>query len=212
MKAILFDFDGVLVQSMEDHYQGWRKALEKFGIEMNPEVLYMMEGQGVKAVAHELTRKYNLPVETTPDIIKDKQDHYNKIKKIRFYPNLLEVLNWAKEKQLKLGVVTGGKRGRVMETLQSFGLSEYFQAIVTSDDVGETKPSPQPYSLAASILETDPEECIVIENAPLGIRSGKSAGMKVIGLTTTLNSHYLKEADVVVGDFKELLAALKRLF
>ena len=108
--------------------------------------------------------------------------------------------------------MTGGKRDRIIETLQSFGLDDFFQEIVTSDDVSETKPSPQPYSLAASLLETEPEECIVIENAPLGIRSGKSAGMKVIGLTTTLSSHYLKEADVVVGDFNELLTALKRLF
>ncbi len=212
MKAILFDFDGVLVQSMEDHFQGWRKALEKFGIEMNPEELYVMEGQGVKAVAHELTRKYNLPIESTSELIKDKQDYYNKIKKIRFYPNLLEVLNWATEKNLKMGVVTGGTRDRVNETIQNFGLDSFFGAIVTSDDVSETKPSPQPYLLAASLLDTDPKECIVIENAPLGIQSGKSAGMRVIGLTTTLNSHHLKEADVVVGDFRELLAALKRLY
>jgi beta-phosphoglucomutase len=212
MKAILFDFDGVLVQSMEDHFQGWRKALEKFGIDMNPEELYVMEGQGVKAVAHELTRKYNLPIESTSELIKDKQDYYNKIKKIRFYPNLLEVLNWATEKNLKMGVVTGGTRDRVYETIQNFGLDSFFSAIVTSDDVSETKPSPQPYLLAASLLDTEPKDCIVIENAPLGIQSGKSAGMQVIGLTTTLNSHHLKEADVVVGDFRELLAALKRLF
>ncbi|UCF64324.1 MAG: HAD family phosphatase [bacterium] len=212
MKAILFDFDGVLVQSMEDHFQGWRKALEKFGIEMNPEELYVMEGQGVKAVAHELTRKYNLPIESSSELIKDKQDYYNKIKKIRFYPNLLEVLNWATEKNLRMGVVTGGTRDRVNETIQNFGLDSFFGAIVTSDDVSETKPSPQPYLLAASLLDTDPKECIVIENAPLGIQSGKSAGMRVIGLTTTLNSHHLKEADVVVGDFRELLAALKRLY
>ncbi len=82
MKAILFDFDGVLVQSMEDHYLGWKKALKKFGIDMSPEELYMMEGQGVRAIANEISRKYNLTIEDTTAIIKNKQKYYNKIKKI----------------------------------------------------------------------------------------------------------------------------------
>lgn len=212
MKALLFDFDGVLIQSMEDHYEGWRRALEKYGIDMNPEELFMMEGQGVRAVATEITRKYNIPVEDTSDIIKNKQEHYNTIKKIRFYPNLLDVLNWAREKQLKMGVVTGGMRTRVKEALESFGLMDYFKAIITSDDVSETKPSPRPYLIAATQLEVDTKDCIVIENAPLGIHSGKSAGMKVIGITTTLTARHLREADVVVSDFRELLNALKKLY
>lgn len=212
MKALLFDFDGVLIQSMEDHYEGWRRALEKYGIDMNPEELFMMEGQGVKAVATEITRKYNIPVEDTLDIIKNKQKHYNTIKKIRFYPNLLDVLNWAREKQLKMGVVTGGMRTLVKEALESFGLMDYFTAIITSDDVSETKPSPRPYLIAATQLEVEAKDCIVIENAPLGIHSGKSAGMKVIGITTTLTAHHLREADVVVSDFRELLNALKKLY
>ena len=212
MKALLFDFDGVLVQSMEDHYEGWKRALDKFGITMSREELFMMEGRGVKAVANEISRKYNLPLDRTDEIIKDKQYHYNNIKRIRFYPNLLDVLNWAKEKNLSMAVVTGGNRERVMDTIENFGLTTYFQTVITSDDVRQTKPSAEPYLLAALHLEMSPEDCIVIENAPLGIRSGKAAGMKVIGVTTTLQPHYLKEADVVVGDFIELLSALKRLY
>jgi beta-phosphoglucomutase len=212
MRAILFDFDGVLVQSMEDHYAGWKKALEKYGIDMTPEELYMMEGQGVKGVASEITRKYNLSIDETRDIIENKQKYYERIKKIRFYPNLLDVLNWAKEKNLKMAVVTGGNRSRVLDALENFGLSSYFDAIITSDDVSETKPSPYPYLQAANLLEIEPRDCIVVENAPLGIRSGKSAGMKVVGVTTTLNPFYLKEADVVVMDFNELLKALKKLY
>jgi beta-phosphoglucomutase len=179
---------------------------------MSREELFMMEGRGVKAVANEISRKYNLPLDRTDEIIKDKQNHYNNIKRIRFYPNLLDVLNWAKEKNLSMAVVTGGNRERVMDTIENFGLTTYFQTVITSDDVSQTKPSAEPYLLAALRLEISPEDCVVIENAPLGIRSGKAAGMKVVGVTTTLQPHYLKEADVVVGDFIELLAALKRLY
>ena len=212
MKALLFDFDGVLVKSMEDHYQGWKMALAEYGIEMTPEELYMMEGQGVKAVASQLTRKYNLPAEETSKIVEKKRQYYDQIKKIEFYPNLIDVLQWAQEKDLKMAVVTGGNRNRVQETLDNFGLSDFFQAIITSDDVANTKPSPEPYLRAAERLSVKPEDCVVIENAPLGIRSGRAAGMKVVAIATTLNPHHLKDADVVVNDFKELLEVLKRLF
>lgn len=212
MKAILFDFDGVLVQSMEDHYLGWKKALKKYGIEMSQEELFMMEGQGVKAIANEISRKYNLPIEDTSAIIKNKQKYYNKIKKYRYYPNLLDVLTWAKEKNLLQGIVTGGDRQRVLETLGSFGIQDFFTVIITGDEVSETKPSPRPYLLAASELNVKPAECVVVENAPLGIRSGKAAGMKVIAITTTLNAHHLREADVVVANFSDLLRTLKKLY
>ncbi len=212
MKAILFDFDGVLVQSMEDHYLGWKKALKKYGIEMSPEELFMMEGQGVKAIANEISRKYNLPVEDTSAIIKNKLKYYNKIKKYRYYPNLLDVLTWAREKNLLQGIVTGSDRQRVLETLESFGIQDFFKIIITSDEVHETKPSPHPYLLAASELNVPPADCVVVENAPLGIRSGKAAGMTVIAITTTLNAHHLREADVVVANFSDLLRTLKKLY
>jgi beta-phosphoglucomutase len=212
MKAILFDFDGVLVKSMEHHYEGWRRALLKYDIDMIPEELYMLEGQGVTAVASQLTRKYNLPLDETPLIIEKKQEYYDQIKKIIFYPNLLNVLNWAKKKGLKMAIVTGGLRKWVINALESYGLLQFFEVIITSEDVKETKPSPEPYLTAAARLGFEAEDCVVIENSPLGIRSGKLAGMQVIALTTTLNSYFLRQADVVVGDMIELHQVLKRLY
>ncbi|MEJ2634445.1 MAG: HAD family phosphatase [Calditrichia bacterium] len=212
MKALLFDFDGVLVKSMEDHFEGWRRTFLEYGIEMLPEELYMMEGQGIRVVASQLRRKYNIPPEEESVIIRKKQEYYDQIKKIKFYPNLLDVLNWAKEKELKMAVVTGGNRDRVVSTLEGYGLLNYFSSIITSDDVEETKPSPQPYLAAANQLNYLPGDCIVLENAPLGIRSGRAAGMKVVAIATTLNPYHLKEADVVVNDFKELLVVLKKLY
>jgi len=212
MKALLFDFDGVVIKSMEDHYEGWRRALEEYGIEMIPEELYVLEGQGVVEVAHQLTRKYNLPFDQAPQIIEKKCLYYDQIKKIEFYPYVTETLAWAKEKNLKMAVVTGGDRYRVEKALEDFGLLDYFDAIVTAEDVRQTKPSPEPYLLAASLLECQPADCIVIENAPLGIRSAKAAGMECVAVTTTLAPSFLKQADVVVRRFEQLLPVLKRLY
>ncbi len=212
MKALFFDFDGVVVKSMEDHYEGWRRVLAEYGIEMAPEELYLLEGQAVEAVASQLIRKFNLPSDQMPVLIEKKRHYYEKIKKQEIYPHLVEVLQWAREKKLAIGLVTGGDRYRVNETLRAFGLEGYFDAVVTAEDVAFTKPSPEPYLRAAQQVGVEPGDCVVIENAPLGIRSAKSAGMKCIAVTTTLPPSFLREADVVVDNLAEALDSLKRLY
>lgn len=212
MKAILFDFDGVVVKSMESHYQGWHKALEEYGIDMNPEELYLLEGQGVEEVASQLIRKFNLPTDLRPNIIEKKRFYFNQNKEVGVYPFLIETLDWARERELKTALVTGGDFERVKETLKNFGIDTYFDVIVTSSDVTHTKPSPEPYLMASKLLNVEPSDCIVIENAPLGIRSAKNAGMKCIAITTTLPPMFLKEADVVTDNFQEVLETLKKLY
>ncbi|RMG65228.1 MAG: HAD family phosphatase [Calditrichaeota bacterium] len=212
MKALFFDFDGVVVKSMEDHYEGWRRVLAEYGIDMAPEELYLLEGQAVEAVASQLIRKFNLPSDQILILIEKKRHYYEQIKKPEIYPHLVDVLQWAREKNLAIGLVTGGDRYRVDETLKAFGLQDYFDAVVTAEDVAFTKPSPEPYLRAAQLVGVEPSDCVVIENAPLGIRSAKSAGMKCIAVTTTLPPAFLREADVVVENLAEALDALKRLY
>jgi len=191
MKAILFDFDGVVIKSMEDHFQGWRKALAEYGIDMNPEELYVLEGQGVEEVASQLVRKFNIPAEERKTIIQKKRFYFDQVKKVELYPN---------------------DRERVMLALQEYGIDTYFHAIITSDDVLHTKPSPEPYINASEFLGIEPAHCIVVENAPLGILSAKAAGMKCIAVTTTLPPAFLKKADVVADNFQEVLEALRKLY
>ncbi len=212
MRAVLFDFDGVIIRSMEDHFEGWRKALEDYGIEMSPEELFVLEGTGVEELAGQLTRKFNLPFDEAPNIIQKKRSYYEQIKKNELYPHLFDVIEWIEEKGLKVALVTGGNRDRVMETLESYGMLEHFPVIVTADDVFYTKPSPEPYLKAANLLDVEPSECVVIENAPLGIRSAKNAGMACIAISTTLPPSFLKEADVVTDNLYEVLEALKKMY
>ena len=103
MKAILFDFDGVVIKSMESHYQGWQKAMKEYGIDMSPEELYILEGQGVEEVASQLVRKFNLPSDERNNIIEKKRLYYDQVKKDELYPNFLDVLEWAKEKKVRPG-------------------------------------------------------------------------------------------------------------
>lgn len=212
MKAICFDFDGVVIKSMESHYQGWRRAMEEYGIDMSPEELYVLEGQGVEEVAIHLVRKFNIPSEERYNIIEKKRFYYNQIKKDELYPNFLDVLEWAKEKELKTALVTGGDREIVIQALKTYGIGDYFHAIVADGDAMHSKPQPEPYLRACELLQEKPGECIAIENSPLGILSAKNAGLKCIAITTTLSSSFLKNADVVADNFIEVLEALKRIY
>jgi beta-phosphoglucomutase len=179
---------------------------------MSPEEVYILEGQGVEEVASQLTRKFNLPPQETPKIIEKKKQYFGEIEKLEIYPYLLETLEWARQRNLKIGLVTGGDYERVERTLQNFGIEIYFDVIITSEDVYLTKPSPEPYLRAAAILDVAPEECVVIENAPLGIRSAKAANMKCIAVTTTLSQMFLKEADVITDNLSKVLEALRKLY
>jgi beta-phosphoglucomutase len=83
-------------------------------------------------------------------------------------------------------------------------ICSWFDCIITAEDVECGKPDPEPYLRAIQKLHVAPSECLIIENAPLGIRAGKSAGAAVVAITTTLAPYHLREADAIVHDFEEL--------
>ena len=104
---------------------------------------------------------------------------------------------------IKLGLVTSALLGRVKSTVPA-GFLENFQAIVTGEDTKEGKPSPMPYFAGAKKLGVDASDCVVVENAPLGITSAKRAGAYCIALETTLAIKFLEEADSICRSFEDL--------
>jgi beta-phosphoglucomutase len=108
-----------------------------------------------------------------------------------------------------MAVVTGGYRDRVSQIVNEY-FDGYFSAVVTSDDVKRTKPFPEPYLKGATLLGVRPAQCLVIENAPIGIQAAKKAGMKVLAVTTTLTKDYLHEADFIADGFVEIEEYLKK--
>ena len=108
-----------------------------------------------------------------------------------------------KNKNIPMAVVTGGQRERVFSILDEY-FPGIFKNAVTIDDVENGKPHPEPFLKGAEMLKLDPKECIVIENAPLGITSAKRAGCLVIAVKTTLTEEYLGEADFVFDTFREV--------
>jgi HAD superfamily hydrolase (TIGR01509 family) len=209
LKGILFDFDGVVLDSMKQHVAGWQYAFKQQGVELTELDIYLMEGMGVKAVVKNVCDKYKIPQEIASVLMKIKTEFYKQHLQIEFYYGFFKLLDYLKSQKLKMAVVTGGDRSRIIPFAQEH-LNGYFKGFVCSDDVRETKPSPEPYLKGLEILELDANKCLVIENAPLGIKSAKAAGIKTIAIETTLDKSYLQQADFIVQSFPEVQSVVEK--
>ena len=201
IKGVLFDFDGVAVKSMEQHYEAWSKALAEKGGSIDKEDFYMLEGQGIKEISNAIGRKFNLNQKDTDQLGERKSFYYKQIMKLEFYPYFFELLKVLKNRKCKMGVVTGGARSRVSAVVEN-NFGDYFECLVTVDDVERGKPFPDPFLRGAELLGLKPDECIVVENAPMGIEAAIKAGMTVIAVKTTLTEKYLDRAHFMVDDFQ----------
>ncbi|NOX88083.1 MAG: HAD family phosphatase [Calditrichaeota bacterium] len=210
-KAILFDFDGVVVKSMEQHFEAWRRAFAEKGIEMKAEEFFILEGQGIRTIALQVGKNHGLDETTVNEVMERKVNYYNQFMTLEFYEHFHEMIEHLFKNKIPMAIVTGGNSDRVRGVIREH-FNHYFSAIVTIEDVERGKPFPDPFLKAAKLLDVEPESCVVVENAPMGITAAKRAGMTVIAVTTTLTPHHLKEADFIARDFFEVENILQKLF
>lgn len=206
--AIIFDVDGVLIRSMEKHHEAYQAAFAPLGVDVEQREVFANEGRSSREVIESIAVSRGL------DLPPSKLDEMNETKKATFlsfgpmpkYPGVDELVSRLRARGLRLAMVTGTSRGNVEHHFGRW--LENFDAIVTADDVTRTKPDPEPYLQALSKLGLAASECVVVENAPLGIRAGKAAGMRVIGVVSTNAAELLKEADVIIPNVNELEGVL----
>ena len=211
-KAVIFDMDGVLVDSMPYHADAWKAVFAEIGIHIKREDIYDIEGSNHEGIIRLVFRKAGrTPIhEDFKAIAKKKMEIFMKINKVTVFPGIYECLEFLKNRCL-LGVVSGSDRAVVMELLLRF-FPGTFDAVVTGNDVKEGKPSPEPYLKAVGMLNAAKDECIVVENAPLGVESAKRAGLFCIGIPAYVEAQRLKGADVVIGNHGMLKEYVVRLF
>jgi beta-phosphoglucomutase len=204
MKAIILDMDGVLVDSMVDHAEAWKQALATVGISIERKDIYELEGSNHGQIVELMFRRFGL-IPTEDDIQKlsrKKVEIFDRIEQVRPFEGMKELL-LSLRSRYKLAVVSGSD-GKTVRSFMKLFFAGIFQVIVDGDEVKKSKPSPEPYQRALEKLGVAKEHCIVIENSPLGIRSAKSAGLRCLAIPTYLDRKYLKEADVIVENHREL--------
>ncbi|MBV5277991.1 MAG: HAD family phosphatase, partial [Campylobacteraceae bacterium] len=190
-KAVIFDFDGTIADTMEQNYQAWKYALDKYGYVMDEAKYYHEEGRTPRAIVSDFTEDND----TLQDIMNLKEMYFIKNYKFKIYDGVLELLNKLKN-NTKIALVTGGAPKRIEHILQESGLKDYFDLVITANDVTKGKPDKEPYEIALARLCLNASECIVIENAPMGIESAKGANIFCIALQTTLTKDKLEKADL----------------
>ncbi|PIR69954.1 MAG: hypothetical protein COU47_00790 [Candidatus Niyogibacteria bacterium CG10_big_fil_rev_8_21_14_0_10_46_36] len=205
-KGILFDFDGVLARTMEDNLRAWQKAFGDAGGQITGEEYFPLEGMRPIDVAVFFCDKNGIPETRAEDIMHAKERYYMDDHSFLLYPHVEDFIKLCATKQIPTGIVTAGLMKRLESSVPNDFLSQ-FKAIITSDMYERGKPEPDPYLAGAGAIGVAPHECIVVENAPFGIRAAKRAGAYCIAIASTLPKETLLEADTIVasfGDIKEL--------
>jgi mannitol-1-/sugar-/sorbitol-6-phosphatase len=197
--AILFDLDGVLVDSTRAVDREWRDWARRKGV----------DGDAVMAIAHgvrtiEVIRRVAPHLEAEAEVLELESREANHQEGVSVMPGAVALVGSIPEG--RWGVVTSGTRLLASARLRFCGLPVP-KVLVTADDVEHGKPHPEPYLKGAERLGFKPDDCLVIEDAPAGIRAGRAAGMKVVGITSTYAASKLGEADAVVAGLAQIQVA-----
>lgn len=197
LKAILFDMDGVLVDSEEFIFEATKMMFAEHGITVKKEDTLPFVGTGENNYIAGIGLRNGFRV----DIERDKARTYQLYEqitsaKLKAQPGVSEFVSNCASKGLKMAVASSADKVKVMINLREIGLSvDNFRAIVTGEDVERKKPFPDIYIKAAKMIGLKPQECLVVEDAVSGVKAGKTAGAKCLALTTSFPSNLLTEAD-----------------
>jgi HAD superfamily hydrolase (TIGR01509 family) len=175
-KAYLFDCDGTIADSMPLHYTAWSKALSEWNCEFSEDLFYAWGGMSVAQIIHTLNENHglNMPVE---NVSRRKEQFYLEIlPQLRAVPEVLEHIE-ADYGRIPFAVVSGSTRESVTASLQALKILDKFDTLVCAGDYQSSKPDPEPFLVAAKRLGVAPKDCLVFEDADMGIQAATAAGM-----------------------------------
>lgn len=202
-RAVLWDLDGTLIDSMPYHSQAWHDTLSPLGYSFTPEQFKPTIGLRNDEIVRDYL-KLDLPYDEIERILLSKEERYRALVRERglvLLPGTQHWLTTLRATGWHQAIVTSAPRLNVEAILRVTDLGELMDTIICAEDVERGKPDPQPFLLAASRLAVPPEHCIVVEDAPAGIQAAQRAGMRTLGV---LSSHQQLAADRVVRSLTEL--------
>lgn len=210
-KAVLFDMDGVLFDSMPNHAYAWSHAMTDFGLRMEPEEVYMNEGRTGNGTINLLAQRFwgrDATDGEVQQIYEAKSRIFNSLPEPQPMTGAMDLLKKVRAQGLMRVIVTGSATHALLDRLNA-AFPDVFstELMVTAFDVKHGKPNPEPYLMGLKKANLSASEAIVVENAPLGVQAARAAGIFTIAVNTgPLKDKVLKEAgaDLVLPSMQYL--------
>lgn len=210
MKAVIFDLDGTVVDSMWMWEAIDIEYLARFGITLPVDLQKNIAGMSFSETAVYFKKMFSIP-----DSLEKIKDDWNRMamdkycKEVSLKPGVLEFLKKLKAYGIKMGIATSNSKELAMAVLNAQKILGYFDEVHMSCEVKRGKPAPDIYLLVAKCLGVSPKHCLVFEDIPEGIRAGKAAGMKVCGVEDAFSAPYREEkkklTDYYIMQYDEIM-------
>jgi HAD superfamily hydrolase (TIGR01509 family) len=206
VEGVIFDMDGVLIDSHPVHRIAWRRFLASVGKQVPDEQLnFILEGRRRDEILQYFLG--DLPEVTIVEYGQRKEDFFQEnFKDIKLIPGVEGFLGELRSTGIKTAIATSASSYRTRRTLQLLNLEDKFAAVITGDDVAAGKPDPAVYRLAAEHLNLGSNQILVLEDAPSGVQAAKAAGMRCVGVSSNGQAEALRQAgaDHIIPDFVDL--------
>lgn len=214
IEAVLFDMDGVLVDSEKFICEAAISMFKELGLAVKEEDFLPFVGAGENAYLGGVADKYSLDFDLTIGKKRTYDIYLEIIKgKLNCLPGVVKFINECRNRNLKIAVATSADYIKMNANLEEIGLPpQTFDAVINGLQVERKKPFPDIYELAASIIGVKPKNCLVVEDAVNGIEAAKAAGAKCLALTTSFPKELLKDADWIISDLSFINEIIEQIF
>lgn len=209
-QGILFDMDGVLIDSEPVHIQKWIEVLKDFGISVDRSYFDSFIGVPDEEIASRIKEKFNLKIEQD-NLLKAKRKRYWQYIESELSPSSTLIESIHSLERYKLGVVTASKKSEAEIITNRIGVYSMFQVIVSCDETLRNKPFPDIYLKASDYLGISTKDLIAIEDSVFGVQSAKAAGLFVVGVTNSLPGIRHENADYVCENTLDAISYIKSL-
>ena len=206
-KAVIWDMDGIIVDSARHHLKGWQMVFRKRGANYTEEDFRHNTGKRSDTIIKNVLGE-KIPQNEIMKIIQEKDETFRQLmgQNIRPFPGVLKLIASLKEHKFKIAIASSAPMENIQLITQSLKIHNHFDAIVSGWEVTRGKPDPQTFLLAAEKLGVEAERCIVIEDAISGVTASRRAGMPCIAVTNTTPREELREADLIIDTLEEITA------
>ncbi len=192
IKGLIFDLDGTVANTMQNHFTSWRKTVEPYGIDFTEELFLALTGMSRIPTLKKLEEMFDVQFDIE-EAARLKGEYFHEMS---FTTQKIDVVTDVIDKYhgiLPMSIGTGSSKNGAKHTLEVIGYDKYFDIVITADDVAQCKPHPETFLKCAELMGVDPKECIVFEDGELGMIAAREVGMEVIDVNDHFPIKFIKE-------------------